>query len=95
MYDNMFNIVKNIKSKTTNNLISSKLVAYNDKMHTNNMIKSKSSEYHASESATLTLKSLIEFVIDLCRSFNTKQTQVKSNSVAQNNGQHHTQTRKP
>jgi len=63
-YNNIINIAKNIKDETANKLTASKLIAYNGKMPTNNMIKSKSPEYHASGSATLTSKSLIESVID-------------------------------
>jgi len=38
-YNNMINLVKNIKDKSVNNI---KSIAYNDKIPTNNMIKSKS-----------------------------------------------------
>ena len=34
----MFNIVKNIKGKFPNKLTTPKLITYNDKMSTNNMI---------------------------------------------------------
>jgi len=44
-YNNIINIAKNVKDGTANILTSSKLIAYNDKMPTNNMIKSKSLEY--------------------------------------------------
>jgi len=58
------NIAKNIKDKFVNKLTSSKLKTYNNKIPTNNMIKSKSSKSSCFQSATLTLKSLIELVID-------------------------------
>jgi hypothetical protein len=38
----MVNIAKNVKVETANKLTTPKLIAYNDKMPTNNMIKSKS-----------------------------------------------------
>ena len=41
----MFNIVKNVKGEYANKLTTYKLIAYNDKMPTNNMINSKSSKY--------------------------------------------------
>ena len=37
----MFNILKNVKGESTNKLITSKSIAYNCKMTTDNMIKSK------------------------------------------------------
>ena len=40
----MINIPKNVKSEVVNKLTAPKLIAYNGKMHTNNMIKSKSPE---------------------------------------------------
>ncbi|KEH34506.1 hypothetical protein MTR_3g467540 [Medicago truncatula] len=49
-HNNMINIAKNVKDESANKLTSSKLIACNGKMPTNNMIKSKSPEYtHASE----------------------------------------------
>jgi len=60
----MFNIVKNLKGESANNLTTPKLIAYNSKMPTNNMINSKSPNTHASGSAPLTPQSLIESVID-------------------------------
>jgi len=44
-YNNIINIVKYVKDETANILTTSKLIAYHDKMPTNNMIKSKSPEY--------------------------------------------------
>ena len=44
-YNNIINIAKNVKDETANKLTASKLIAYNGKMPTNNMIKSKSPEY--------------------------------------------------
>jgi len=41
----MINIPKNVKGESANKLTTSKLIAYNGKMHTNNTIKSKSPEY--------------------------------------------------
>jgi len=41
----MFNITKNVNDESANKLTSPMLIAYNDKMHTNNMIKSKSPKY--------------------------------------------------
>jgi len=41
----MINIVKNVKGESANKLTAPKLIAYNSKMPTNNMIKSKSLEY--------------------------------------------------
>jgi len=38
----MINIVKNVKGESTNELTTPKLITYNSKMPTNNMIKSKS-----------------------------------------------------
>jgi len=43
--NNMINIAKNVKGESANKLTSPKLIAYNDKMHTYNMIKSKSAKY--------------------------------------------------
>jgi len=42
---NIINIVKNINGESVNKLTTLKLIAYNDKMPTDNMIKSKSPEY--------------------------------------------------
>jgi len=36
---------QNVKGESVNKLTTSKLIAYNDKMPTNNMIKSKSPKY--------------------------------------------------
>ena len=58
-YNNIINIAKNVNDETANKLITFMLIAYNGKMTTNNMIKSKSPK-----SATLKSKSLIESVID-------------------------------
>jgi len=44
-YNNIINIAKNVKDETASKLTTSKLIAYNGKMPTNNMIKSKSPEY--------------------------------------------------
>jgi len=44
-YNNIINIAKNINDETANILTTSKLIAYNGIMPTNNMIKSKSPEY--------------------------------------------------
>ena len=41
----MINITKNLKGEFANKLITLKLIAYNDNIPTNNMIKSKSPEY--------------------------------------------------
>ena len=41
----MINIAKNIEGESAKKLTTSKLIAYNNKMPTNNMIKSKSPEY--------------------------------------------------
>jgi len=41
----MINIAKNVNGKSANKPITPKLIAYNDKIHTNNIIKSKSREY--------------------------------------------------
>jgi len=41
----MINIAKNVKGESANKLTTPKLIAYNDKMPTNNMLKSKSTEY--------------------------------------------------
>jgi hypothetical protein len=41
----MINISRNVMSGSANKLIASKLIAYNSKIPTNNMIKSKSLEY--------------------------------------------------
>jgi hypothetical protein len=41
----MINIAKNIKGEYANKLATLKLIAYNNKMPTNNMIRSKSWEY--------------------------------------------------
>jgi len=60
----MFNITKNVKDEPTNKLTTSKLITFNGKMSTNNMINSKSSNTHVSRSAKSTPKSLIESVID-------------------------------
>jgi len=38
-------IAKNVKDESANKLTTPKLIAYNAKMPTNNMIKSKSPEY--------------------------------------------------
>jgi len=40
-YNHIFNITKHVKDESANKLTSFKLIAYNDKMTTNNMIKSK------------------------------------------------------
>jgi len=45
IYNNMFIIVKNVKGESANKLTTPKLIAYNDKMPTNNMINSKSPKY--------------------------------------------------
>jgi len=45
IYNNMINITKNLKGEFANKLITLKLIAYNDNIPTNNMIKSKSPEY--------------------------------------------------
>jgi len=42
---NIINIAKNVKDESTNKLTTPKLIAYNGKMPTNDMIKSKSPEY--------------------------------------------------
>ena len=47
-YNNIINIAKNVKGKTANKLTTFKLIAFNGKMPTNNMIKSKSPEYPCS-----------------------------------------------
>ena len=61
----MFNIAKNINGETTNKLTTSKLIAYNDKIPTNNMINSKSLKYSCDfRSTTSTPKSFIESIID-------------------------------
>ena len=39
------NITKNVKDESANKFTTPKLIAYNDKMHINNMTKSKSPEY--------------------------------------------------
>ena len=39
------NIVKNVKCESANKLTFPKLIAYNNKIPTNNVIKSKSPEY--------------------------------------------------
>jgi len=44
-HNNMINIAKNIKDEFGNKLTTPKLIAYIDKMPTNNMVKSKSLEY--------------------------------------------------
>jgi len=41
----IMNIAKNIKDESTNKIIAPKLIAYNGKMPTQNMMKSKSPEY--------------------------------------------------
>ena len=41
----MFNIVKNVKGESANKLTKSKLITYNGKMPTNNMINLKSPKY--------------------------------------------------
>jgi len=67
-------------------------------MHTTNKIKSKSSDYHVSESATLTPKSLIEFVIDWSSYFNRKQTNTTARcemkSATQDDRQHNAALRR-
>ena len=44
----MINIVKNIKGEYANKLTTPKLIAYNNKMSINNIIKLKSPEYTCS-----------------------------------------------
>ena len=44
-YNNMINIAKNVKGESENKLTTSKLIAYNEKMDTNNTIKCKSPKY--------------------------------------------------
>lgn len=48
-YNNMFNIIKtkNVKDESTNKLITPKLIAYDDKMLTYNVINFKSLKYVA------------------------------------------------
>lgn len=71
-------IAKNEKD-ILNKLIWSKLIAYNKKMSTNNIIKASDWITYVSRSATLTSKSLIEFVIDWNWSFNrTNRAQLKN-----------------
>jgi len=41
-YNNIIKINKNVKDRSANKLTTPKLIAYNDKMPTNNMAKSKS-----------------------------------------------------
>ena len=41
----MFKIAKNIESESANKLTAPKLITYNDKMPTNNMINYKSLKY--------------------------------------------------
>jgi hypothetical protein len=41
----MINIAKKVKGESANKLTAPKLIAFNGKMATNNMIKSKSPEY--------------------------------------------------
>jgi len=43
--DHIFNIVKNVNDKSMNKLIAFKLITYNEKILTNNMIKSKCTKY--------------------------------------------------
>ena len=43
--NNMINIAKNVKGESANKLTAPKLIVYNDKMPTYNMIKCKSPEY--------------------------------------------------
>jgi len=87
----MINIAKNVDGESVNKLTPPKLIAYNDKMPTNNMIKSKSPNTYASESATLTSKSLTKSVIDLSRSFNKNQTNI---TTIRKIKQRHTETMK-
>jgi len=44
-YNNIFNIAKNVKGKSANKLTTLKLITYNGKMPTINMINSKSPKY--------------------------------------------------
>jgi len=41
-YNNMINIAKNINDESANKITTLKLIAYNDKIFINNMIRSKS-----------------------------------------------------
>jgi hypothetical protein len=52
------------KKESAKKLTTSKLIAYNSKMLTNSMIKSKSLNVHVYGFATLMTKSLIESAID-------------------------------
>ena len=45
IYNNMINIAKKINGESANKLTTPKLITYNDKLPTNNMIKFKSTEY--------------------------------------------------
>jgi hypothetical protein len=61
----MIKIAKIVTGEFANKFTTPKEIAYNGKMTTNNMIKSKSSEYPCFRiSATLTPKSLTESMID-------------------------------
>jgi len=70
----MIKIAKNIEGESGNKLTIPKLIAYDDTMPTNNMIKYKSPEYHVSGYARLASKSLIAYVIEWSSSFNMTQT---------------------
>jgi len=97
-HNHMFNIAKNewIGKKKNS---TSKLIAYNDKMPTNN-IKSKWLEHQCFRSARLSPKSLIEFVIDRNWYFNKYQTknetrrEIKQRRTMRQTTENHTQTTK-
>jgi len=90
------NVGKNVKGESANKLTSPKLIACNNKVSTNNMIKSKSPEYSCFGSVALTSKSLIESVISWSLYFNiTKRTlQIKQCRTRRQTIKRHTQTTK-
>jgi len=90
----MINIAKNVKGESANKPTTSKLIAYNDKMSTNNMIKYKSLEYPCFWICNVDAQ-IMGWICDCLKLIfryepnehrTTKDT--KSNNVAQDDKQH-------
>jgi len=64
--NNMINIAKNVKGESANKLTTPKLIAYNDKMPTNNMLKSKSTEYSCFQICNVDAQ-IIDWICDCMR----------------------------
>ena len=96
----MINIAKNVKGESANKLTTPKLIAYNGKMPTNNMIKSKSPEYPCFWICNVDAK-IIDWICDWLKLIfqyeaNEHRTtkDAKSNNAAQDDEQHNVALRR-